>query len=260
MFKIGNPGCPCCGLCACYSFDETGEDAAGTKDLTATNPLYTAGKLNQAASFAGSSDFSHAHNNCFSPAASNTWRMWFWFRLDAVPTFDANGGYQGVITKGAANYAPGSPAVTTFDGEWGVFWRTPSSGYTGAEGDSGLPLIFSYKSDSVATGVHHRTTIEKDVWYFFHWTLNKSDNDGTIYGRRSSDNADAGTTNAFRGTMSTDAGTSLYVGKNTGTNGENLGENSGAFSIDNVGFSSKIGSAASLYNSGNGKRCPYAGT
>ena len=261
VFKIGSPGCSCCGLCACYAFDGNGIDSAGSRDLTATNPLYTAGKLNQAASFAGASDFNYSpQSTCFSPGANNTWRMWFWFRLDTVPTFDANGGHQGVITKSEIDYTPGSPATVALQGEWGVYWRTPSSGYTGAPTDSGTPLTFVYKSDSVATGLHHQAAIQKDVWYFFHWTLNKSDNNGTIYGKRSSDDGDAGTTDAFTGTMSTDPNFGLYVGKNTGTNGENLGQNSGGFAVDNVGFSAQSGSAALLYNSGKGKKCPYAGT
>ena len=194
IFKKNNPGCPCCE-CPCYKFNDNAKDSTGNKHLTATSESYADGKLGRAASFSGSSYYTHAHDDCFSPAASDTWRMWFWFRLDDVPAHDATAGYQGVITKGAANYTAGSPPTLTLDGEWGVFWRTPSASYTGeGAGASENALLFAFKSDSVSLGIHHQLGIIKDVWYFFHWTLNKSDNNGTIYARNSSSDGDVGTT------------------------------------------------------------------
>lgn len=253
IFKKNNPGCPCCE-CPCYKFNDNAEDSTGNKHLTATSEAYADGILGRAGSFTGSSHYTHAHDDCFSPAASDgVWRMWFWFKKVTEPTDNAHE-YHGIITKGSYS-SEGSPAVTSFDGEWGVFYKF------GGSGDS---IHFVYKSNLVALGVMGGSQAALDTWYFLHFQINHTTKacDFIAYFPSGSDvicpTLGCTSTPNILGDMSV-TDTPLRIGNNTGTNGQILGANGGALLIDNVGFSNKPGTAVNLYNSGVGKACPNQG-
>ena len=255
IFKKNNPGCPCCP-CPCYKFNDNAKDSTGNKHLTATSESYADGKLDKAASFTGSSHYTHAHDDCFSPAANDgVWRMWFWFKEVTEPSASAHG-WHGVITKGEYS-SSGSPPVASFNGEWGVFYKPD-----GSIGDSSPELFFAYKSDSVSLGHFASIGLIAGDWYFFHWQINATSKEAELYGRNASTgenlNASGIWPTSVTGNMAT-TDDPMRIGNNTGTNGVVLGANSGSFLIDNVGFSNKSGSAANLYNSGAGKGCPNQG-
>ena len=259
-FKMNNPGCSCCDCpCACYRFDGNAKDSAGNKHLTATSEAYATGKLDEAAAFTGSSHYTHAHDDCFSPAAiSGTWRMWFWFKEVTEPSTSAHE-WHGVITKGDYS-SSGSPPVTGFNGEWGVFYK-PAFG-------SGGELFFAYKSDTVALGLFASSGLIEGNWYFFHWQINATTRAAELYGRDATTGEELGGglwPTSVVGNMSVSS-EPLRIGNNTGTNGVVLGDNSGSFLIDNVGFCKDMGTeaemedrAANLYNDGSGLACNNAG-
>ena len=260
-FKIGNPGCACCGLCACYPFDGNGHDAISSKNLTATEESYAPGVMDKAASFTGSSHYSHAHDDCFSPAASDdVWRMWFWIKSVTDPPHSPTFGYQGVITKGNLNYVYGSPPSISFDGEWGVFYRDG--------GVSGPDLLFVYKSDVIANGIFGATGLIEGHQYFFHWQINNTTKAAALTAWNATTNVpvpipsglsgSSPPSTSITGTMSVDESMPLRIGQNGGAAGQILANN-GLILIDNVGFSHHPGLADNLYNLGAGKRCPYAG-
>ena len=265
IFKKNNPGCPCCE-CPCYKFNDNAEDSTGNKHLTATSEAYADGILGRAGSFTGSSHYTHAHDDCFSPAASDdVWRMWFWFKAVADPSAPSGGfDYHGVITKGEFNHTyPGLSILWELDGEWAVVWKTDFS--------SGADLLFLYKSSSVATGIFGGTGIIVGDQYFFHWQINNTTKAAALTGWNATTGASltipssvfggsgGGVLTEITGTMSVDESHPLRIGNNTGGNGLILGAESGSFLIDNVGFSNKPGTAVNLYNSGVGKACPNQG-
>jgi len=262
IFKKNNPGCPCCD-CPCYKFDDNGRDSSAGKHLTETSAAYDTGRLSNAAEFEGSAHFLRDHDDCFSPSEHETWRMWFWFKEVTRPS-DAVGAYHGVVTKALYNGSTGSPPTTaSLEGEWGVFYRPLTSG---GEGDTGSDLFFVYKSSTTTLGISGTTGIVTGDWYFFHWTINHTSKDQEVKGWNASQDAELTTcptsgcteTPDLQGNMSKTT-TPLRVGNNTGHAGLILGANSGSFLIDNLGFSTKAGSATDLYNSGTGKACPSRG-
>ena len=172
--------------------------------------------------------------------------MWFWFREQTQPS-DAVGAYHGVITKGELSYS--YPSVT-FSGEWGVFYKPGT--------ESSPELNFVYKSDAINLGIFGSTPIRTGVWYFFHWQINTTTKAASLVGY-ATDTAGAlsmGSPGAVTGNMQEEPTFPMRIGRNTGTNGLILGENSGSFQIDNVGFSEDSGTASTLYNSGTGLACP----
>lgn len=269
IFKIGNPGCACCyestavGACACYSFDNTANNAAAdTLHLTSSYPAYssTEKKLGtHSASFANTAHHSRGHSECFTPAAGPTpWRMWFWIKVVTHPVYTSRPPYAGVITKGNLNYVYGSPPVTSFDGEWGVFYN----GAVGSSSDgywSAPRLLFVYKSSAVALGLFATPFLQVGEWYFFHWQINTTTGAASLFGK-SEDGGEVGMNppTSISGTMSADATHPLRIGNNAGTAGTLLGWGNtvGDIKLDNVGFAQNSGSATSLYNGGTGVACP----
>ena len=259
-FKRDNPGSPCCTCCPCYKLDGNGKSATGPHNLTETNASYAAGIMGQAAEFTGLQHYHRTGVDCFSPSEVPVWSMWFWIKEITEPTSPSPGVFHGVVTKGQLNGNPGTAGAppTSFDGEWGVFYRPPIS--------SANNMFFVYRSNPIIFGLLGTDGIAENKWHFFHWTINHTTKQTDIVRYREGSTsafvvcAELGCTSTpnIVGNMSKSTEL-LRIGNNTGTNGVTLGSNSGSFLIDNVGFSDRPSSASDLYNSGSGKPCPNIG-
>jgi len=267
IFKKNNPGCPCCNCpCSCYKFDDSANDCAGSRNLTATSAEYVTGKLDKAAKFNGSSYYEHADHCCYRLGPDGI-AVWFWIKADynapnATDGYDyGSGGFvpEGVITKGSMEESGGG---YDFDGEWGIFFEflSASSTIVGA-------LEFIVNNNNASGGAGNIDFIFKgltqDDWRFFYFWVSIAD--GKMY---VSENGASATSYTLTGTQTLTSDKPLHIGENT--DGKKLSEQQPngerPILIDNVGFCRSIKSkacmearASKLYNSGTGLACPSGG-
>ena len=253
VFKKGNPGCPCCNCpCACYKFDDNGNDSMGSHDLTGTNAAYDTGKLDKAAKFTGTQYFEHDHDNCFVPGSTGI-NIWFWI-YRTPPTSTGGAGKEYVVTKGLFD-------GTNLSGTWSIY-ILPSQSVN--------DLFFSvaYENSAIDDSFETKSYEGSGEWVFFYWWYEPTAGSaGTHTGRCSlirnattvldeQTVAIGSVANPMRQTDSE----KLYVGKDLGK------EMSETIKVDNLGFCKNIGTkaemtarAAALYNSGDGLACNNSG-
>ena len=276
IFKKNNPGCPCCNCpCSCYKFDGDATDSVGSRDLTETNAAYNAGKLDNAATMAGSTYFKGDDHTCYEIGTDGL-AVWFWFKADTACTTAAVAHFEGIVTKSIVDITAGLGAIA-MTGEWGVYWHNSAS--PAGHADYAGNLYFVAKpTDNAGGGVQYisipnalndwadfiRTS---DGWKFYYFWMSTDENkmyvrvnDGTTLEKA----VPAG--ESFTPSSDQD----MYVGNNLGK--AVLGSQAvGAvanrtFHIDNLGFCGKVGTKAEmearsteLYNAGAGLACNKAG-
>ena len=271
IFKKNNPGCPCCDCpCACYKFDGDATDSAGSKDLIATNAAYNAGKLNNAATMAGSTYFKGDDHTCYEIGTEGL-AFWFWIKADTECGTTAPPHFEGVVTKSTVNLANLGGAGTVLDGEWGVYWHTGPSPVSGLAG----VLYFAAKptggTDFITIGpdpvLWFDALLTSENWKFYFFWM--SPDDGKMYVIVNDE--DTLEESLPAGESFTASGThDMYVGNNEGyavLGSQAVGAVANrTFHIDNLGFCKKVGTkaemearAAKLYNSGDGLACNKAG-
>ena len=278
VFKKNNPGCPCCNCpCACYKFDDDATDSMGSKDLTATNASYSAGKLDKAATMSGNTYFKGDDHTCYEVGTEGL-AVWFWFKGDTACTSGVGSStphIEGVVTKSIWDIQAGL-GNPNLSGEWGVYWHNVTS--PGGGDFAGL-LYFVAKPTNVAGGGIDYISIPlggadwadaifvSEGFNFYYFWISISENKMYLIvngGVTQEKAAPAGES------FTASSGQDLYVGNNLGK--AVLGSQAvGAvanrtFHIDNLGFCKRIGTeaemtarAAKLYNSGAGLACNKAG-
>ena len=270
IFKKNNPGCPCCNCpCACYKFEDNGNDSMGSHDLTATNATYGTGKLDKAATFTGTQYFEHDHDNCFVPGSTGI-NMWFWIYREQPST--GSGGtnqIEYIVTKGLFSDSTENHSSAAndgnFPGTWSVF-IDPKLQTT--ENTYDLSFAVAYENGFVHDYTSATTWENPAAWvFFFIWYEPTAGSAGTHTGRcsviRNSTTVLDEVTVAIGDTenpMRQTDNEKLYVGKHLGAT------ESETIKIDNLGFCKDIGTkaemtarAAALYNSGNGLACNASG-
>ena len=272
IFKKNNPGCPCCNCpCACYKFDDNGNDSMGSHDLTATNATYATGKLDKAAQFTGTQYFEHDHDNCFVPGSTGI-NVWFWIkRVAPVGSTLTDRKIEYVVSKGQHADVDSSAFLTPnrdangFSGTWSIF-IAPEFSNSGSFND--IHFAVAYESGNYDIIVETDSWEEPTAWVFFYWWYEPTAGSAGPHTGRCSLIRNS-TTIADETTVSigvtddpmrqTDT-EKLYVGKNLGKH------RSETIQIDNLGICKNIGTkaemtarAAALYNSGNGLACNNSG-
>lgn len=280
-FKRNNPGCQCCCPCSCYKFNELNDDGK-ISDTACCRPLssfstvsagaqFGVGHLGEepkkSAEFTGGTYYQHEHHNCFSSGTPESetgetperkgLRVWFWLKMNTAP--GSSIAYQGIVTKGTID-SSGSPPANTFEGEWGIWYRTGSGGGGGA---SGLNSVITYKTTVVTLGFAATPTLIAGIWYFYHWYIDDDLAKLHIW-NSDTDNQFGGSSISVAGETVTSEDHPMMVGNNA--KGAMLGAGSGNFSLENLGFCRETlteeelnDKAEILYGEGKGLECNASG-
>ena len=276
IFKKNNPGCPCCNCpCSCYKFDDNAKDSMGSRDLTATNAAYNAGKLDNAATMSGTAYFKGDDHTCYEVGTEGL-AIWFWFKADTACSTTVTTHFEGIVTKSIVDITAGLGAIS-MTGEWGVYWHNSAS--PAGHADYAGNLYFAAKPTDNALGGVQYISIPSgandwadfirtgDEWKFYYFWLSVAENKMYL---RVNNEATLEKAPAANESFTASGDQDMYVGNNLGK--AVLGSQAvdavanRTFHIDNLGFCKKIGTKAEmearstkLYNSGDGVACNKAG-